>query len=56
LGGYWGGWGQRGEMIQALYAHMNNKTIKIKKKGRIIAYTYYVGNAESSSEAVRFLS
>jgi hypothetical protein len=22
------GWGQRGEMTQALYAHMNNKTIK----------------------------
>jgi hypothetical protein len=26
------GWGQGGEMTQALYAHMNNKTIKIKKK------------------------
>jgi hypothetical protein len=25
------GWGHGGEMIQALYAHMNNKTI-IKKK------------------------
>jgi hypothetical protein len=25
------GWGQGGEMTQALYAHMNNKTI-IKKK------------------------
>jgi hypothetical protein len=25
------GWGQRGEMTQALYAHMNNKTIKILK-------------------------
>jgi hypothetical protein len=24
--------GQRGEMTQALYAHMNNKTIKIKKR------------------------
>jgi hypothetical protein len=24
------GWGQGGEMTQALYAHMNNKTIKIK--------------------------
>jgi hypothetical protein len=23
---------KRGEMTQALYAHMNNKTIKIKKK------------------------
>jgi hypothetical protein len=23
------GWGQGGEMTQALYAHMNNKTIKI---------------------------
>jgi hypothetical protein len=23
-----GGWGQRGEMTQALYAYMNNKTIK----------------------------
>jgi hypothetical protein len=22
------GWGQGGEMTQALYAHMNNKTIK----------------------------
>jgi hypothetical protein len=31
-GGGWGwygmGWGQGGEMTQALYAHMNNKTIK----------------------------
>jgi hypothetical protein len=26
------GWGLGGEMTQALYAHMNNKTI-IKKKG-----------------------
>jgi hypothetical protein len=25
------GWGQGGEMTQALYAHMNNKTIKKKK-------------------------
>jgi hypothetical protein len=25
-------WGQGGEMTQALYAHMNNKKIKIKKK------------------------
>jgi hypothetical protein len=24
------GWGQGGEMTQALYAHMNNKRIKIK--------------------------
>jgi hypothetical protein len=28
---FWGG-GLGGEMTQALYAHMNNKTIKIKKK------------------------
>jgi hypothetical protein len=27
------GWGQEGEMTQALYAHLNNKTIKqINKK------------------------
>jgi signal transduction histidine kinase len=26
------GWGQGGEMTQALYAHMNNKTIKKRKK------------------------
>jgi hypothetical protein len=32
VGGKGGGWGQGGEMTQALYAHMNNKTIK-KKKG-----------------------
>jgi hypothetical protein len=25
-------WGQGGEMTQALYAHMNNKTIIIKKE------------------------
>jgi hypothetical protein len=29
-----GGGGRGGEMTQALYAHMNNKTIKIKKKKR----------------------
>jgi hypothetical protein len=28
----WRGWGQGGEMTQALYVHMNNKKIKIKKK------------------------
>jgi hypothetical protein len=28
------GWVQGGEMTQALYAHMNNKTIKIKKRKR----------------------
>jgi hypothetical protein len=27
-----GGWGQGGEMTQALYAHMNNKRKKKKKK------------------------
>jgi hypothetical protein len=26
------GWGQGGEMTQALYAYMNSKKIKIKKK------------------------
>jgi hypothetical protein len=26
------GWGQGGEMTQVLYADMNNKKIKIKKK------------------------
>jgi hypothetical protein len=31
VGGEGGGSG-RGEMTQALYAHMNNKIIKIKKK------------------------
>jgi hypothetical protein len=29
--------GQGEEMTQALYAHMNNKKIKIKKKERIYA-------------------
>jgi hypothetical protein len=30
--GWWGGGGARGpEMTQALYAHMNNKTIKKKQ-------------------------
>jgi hypothetical protein len=28
VGGRGRGWGQGGEMTQALYAHMNNKTIK----------------------------
>jgi hypothetical protein len=28
------GWGQGGEMTQALYAHMNNKTIKKKNTGK----------------------
>jgi hypothetical protein len=31
VGGKGGGWGQEGEMTQALYAHRNNKKIKIKK-------------------------
>jgi hypothetical protein len=26
------GWGQGGEMTQALYAHMNNKTIKKRER------------------------
>jgi hypothetical protein len=29
------GWGKGGEMTQALYAHMNNKKIKIKKKRNV---------------------
>jgi hypothetical protein len=32
-----GGGGQWGEMNQALYAHMNNKTIKIKKRKKFKA-------------------
>jgi hypothetical protein len=32
VGGKGGGGGRGGEMTQALYAHMNNKKIKIKKK------------------------
>jgi hypothetical protein len=32
VSGKGGGWGQEGEMTQALYAHMNNKTIKKKKR------------------------
>jgi hypothetical protein len=32
VGGKGGGGGQEGEMTQVLYAHMNNKKIKIKKK------------------------
>jgi hypothetical protein len=30
LGFFWGGVGGGGEMTQALYAHMNNKKIKIE--------------------------
>jgi hypothetical protein len=30
------GWGQVGEMIQALYAHMNNKKIKIFLKKKMV--------------------
>jgi hypothetical protein len=29
------GWGQRGEMTQALCAHMNNKTMKKKRLSSI---------------------
>jgi hypothetical protein len=32
VGGFGGGGGVRGEMTQALYAHMNNKTIKKKER------------------------
>jgi hypothetical protein len=39
VGGKGGGWRQGGEMTQALYAHMNNKTIKIKKKLYFICIT-----------------
>jgi hypothetical protein len=35
------GWGQGGEMTQALYAHMNNKTIKIKKKKKGCTLKYW---------------
>jgi hypothetical protein len=31
------GWGQGGEMTQALYAHMNNKTIKKRKKKKFFS-------------------
>jgi hypothetical protein len=32
VGGKGGGGGRGGEMTQALYAHMNNKTIKKKRR------------------------
>jgi hypothetical protein len=32
VGGKGGGWGQGGEMTQALYGHMNNKIKKKKPK------------------------
>jgi hypothetical protein len=32
VGGKGGGWGQGGEINQALYAHMNNKRKREKKK------------------------
>jgi hypothetical protein len=32
VGWYGWGWGQRGEMTQALYAHMNNKRKRKKIK------------------------
>jgi hypothetical protein len=32
VGGKGGGWGQGGEMTQALYAHMNNKGKNFKKE------------------------
>jgi hypothetical protein len=42
-----GGVGMGGEMTQALYAHMNNKTIKIllKKKKDIFLVSFWVGNS-----------
>jgi hypothetical protein len=36
VGGKGGGWGQGGEMTQALYAHMNNKRKKKEKKNYIL--------------------
>jgi hypothetical protein len=35
-------WGQEGEMTQALYAHMNNKTIKKPQRHSVdIGYTIH---------------
>jgi hypothetical protein len=42
VGGKGGGWGQGGEMNQALYAHMNNKRkMKKKKKRKCGIYTQW---------------
>jgi hypothetical protein len=44
-GWYERGWGQGGEMIQVLYAHMNNKTIKkeaYQKKARKVKFIFYI--------------
>jgi hypothetical protein len=38
-----GGWGQGGEMNQALYAHMNNKRKMKKKKEIQFSVTMAVG-------------
>jgi hypothetical protein len=39
VGGKGGGWGQGGEMNQALYAHMKNKR-KMKEKKNKVSYRY----------------
>jgi hypothetical protein len=37
------GWGQGGEMNQALYAHMNNKRKRKKKKCGVTKHEIFVG-------------
>jgi hypothetical protein len=48
VGGRGRGWGQGGEMTQALYAHMNNKTIKIKRKDPYICL--WIGSIDRGNE------
>jgi hypothetical protein len=44
VGGKGGGWGQGGEMTQALYAHMNNKIKKKKEKSLCRIHINYYKN------------
>jgi hypothetical protein len=44
------GVGQGGEMTQALYAHMNNKTIIIKKINKHISHEACKGNARNNKK------
>jgi hypothetical protein len=49
------GWGQGGEMTQALYAHMNNKTMKKrKKKKKEVPYSFLFFFIPSCSPLLSF--
>jgi hypothetical protein len=55
VGGKGGGWGQGGEMNQALYAHMNNKRKKKNLSGSLTLKNIFMLYPQITSKSFKIL-